>query len=450
MKALLLNFFFLLSLISFGQVNLSYQKPDQSILNLAEAPMAPRISMDRNGENILFLYRSNYKTIDELSETEMRLGGLRINPVTNIGSRTTYYTDFKIRKGRNGDPKDISGMPENGRLAYLSWSPNQNFAAFTNTTSKGVELWYIDINTAQAKKLTEDNLNANMGRPYTWSKGSDYLLVQTLPSSKKQLIDPKKSVPEGPTISVSEAGVKAQNRTYQDLLKNPNDEYNFEQLALSDIQKIDLNGKSSNWKSTDIYESINFSPDGNYVMVTTINKPFSYLVPYSRFPSTTTIYDANANLVKKILEVPLIEDLPQGFMAVRTGMRNLSWRNDQPATLVWTEALDEGDPAKEVAFRDEVFQLKAPFTAKKQSLLKTKDRFAGIRWGNDNTAIAYDRWWNSRNTRTYLFDPSNANKAPKVLSDRNYQDVYSDPGNFVTTLNAYDESVWISMMEKPI
>src|SRR5690606_10460447 len=144
MRALLLNFFFLLSLFSYGQVNLTYQKPDPSILNLAEAPLAPRISMDRKGENILFLYRSNFKTIDELSETEMRLGGLRINPITNIGSRTTYYTNFKIRKGREGDPQNISGMPENGRYAYLSWSPNQNYAAFTNTTSKGVELWFID------------------------------------------------------------------------------------------------------------------------------------------------------------------------------------------------------------------------------------------------------------------------------------------------------------------
>ena len=220
MRALLLSFFMSLSIFGFGQVNLSYQKPDQSILDLAEAPLAPRISMDRKGENIIFLYRSNYKTIDELSETELRLGGLRINPVTNIGSRTTYYTDFKMRKGREGDPQDIAGMPENGRLAYLSWSPNQQFAAFTNTTSNGVELWYVDIHTAKAKKITNDNLNANMGRPYTWSKDSKSLLVQTLPSSKKQLIDPKEAVPAGPTISVSEAGVKAQLEVYGYLSKS--------------------------------------------------------------------------------------------------------------------------------------------------------------------------------------------------------------------------------------
>ena len=124
MRVLLLSFFITLSLFSFGQVNLSYQKPHQNIINLAEAPLAPSISMDHKGENIIFLYRSNYKTIDELSETELRLAGLRINPVTNIGSRTTYYTNLKIRKGKEGEPQDISGLPSNGRFAYLTWSPN--------------------------------------------------------------------------------------------------------------------------------------------------------------------------------------------------------------------------------------------------------------------------------------------------------------------------------------
>ena len=52
-----------------------------------------------------------------------------------------------------------------------------------------------------------------------------------------------------------------------------------------------------------------------------------------------------------------------------------------------------------------------------------------------------DYWWNNRNTRTYVFDPSNAKKAPKVLFDRNYQDRYSDPGSFVTEKNDYGQYV---------
>ena len=82
--------------------------------------------------------------------------------------------------------------------------------------------------------------------------------------------------------SIKTTPVKAQNRTYQDLLKNKNDEYNFEQLTLSELYKVSLNGIKTIWKESNMYRSTSFSPDGNYVMITTIEKPFSYLVPYYR------------------------------------------------------------------------------------------------------------------------------------------------------------------------
>ena len=430
-----------LSFLSFGQENLTYQKPDKNILELAEAPLAPSIRLDSNGENIVFLYRSKYKSIEELSEEELRLGGLRINPVTNIGSRTTYYTDIKVKIGIKNDIQNVIGLPENGRFANFSYAPNETLMAFTNTINKGVELWILDISSAKATKITDAILNGNIGRPFTWFKDSNALLVEFLPDNRQGLINTKEVVPSGPTVSESEAGVKAQNRTYQDLLKNPNDEFNFEQLALSELKKVTVDGKVTNWKPKAMYRSIDFSPDGNYVMITTIEKPFSYLVPYYRFPSKTTIYKNNGDLVKTVLEVPLIEDLPTGFMAERTGKRDLSWRNDKPSTLVWVEALDGGDPENQVPFRDEVFQQNAPFNGKVTSLLKTKDRFNGIIWGNETTAIAIDRWWNTRNTRTYVFNPANPAQNPEILFDRNYQDVYSDPGDFVTKNNTFSERV---------
>ena len=138
---------------------------------------------------------------------------------------------------------------------------------------------------------------------------------------------------------------------------------------------------------------------------------------------------------------PLTEVLPKGFMSVREGRRSLGWRADKPSTLFWAQALDGGDPEKEVDFRDEVFQLEAPFNGTPKSLLKTKNRFAGITWANDETAMAFDYWWNNRNTKSYLFNPSNPDKEPVVISDRNYQDRYSDPGNFVTHKNEFNESV---------
>lgn len=420
-----------------AQENLDYQRPSQEILELAEVAPAPSVRITDTGKYMLLLQRDAYSSIEALSRTELRLAGLRIDPGTNIGSRTYYYNDILVRKleGKGSEAGlAAKGLPENPRLANFTWSPDQAKIAFTHTASDGVEVYVLDLATAQAKRLTPATVNANLGDVINWFRDGQSLLVKMLPGDRKPLIDAARAVPTGPTISTND-GRKAQNRTYQDLLKNPTDEFNFEQLARSQLYRVGLDGSMSLWKDTDMYTSISFSPDGDHVLVVNLERPFSYLVPYNRFPNTTNILAGDGSLVKKILELPLIEELPQGFMAVRTGMRNLGWRSDRPATLVYARALDGGDPAKEVPYRDEVLQLPAPFDGEPQPLLKTVNRYAGIQWGNDGVAIAHDRWWNNRNTKSYVFDPSHGEREPKIIVDRSYQDVYSDPGDFITKRN---------------
>ncbi|WP_289045029.1 prolyl oligopeptidase family serine peptidase [uncultured Olleya sp.] len=436
MKKLLQLFAILLLSNSYAQQNLTYQKPSEEILKLADADLAPGVQIDSKGENMVLFYRNQYKSITELSETELRLAGLRINPVTNIGSRTTYYTNLKIKKTKDKDAKQIPGLPAKPRLSGFRWSPDETMIACLNTTDKGVEVWILDINKASAKKITDANVNANMGSTLNWFEDNQNLLVKMLPSDRKPLINTSTAVPSGPTVSVSD-GAKAQNRTYQDLLKTPNDEFNFEQLARSEIKKVSVKGKTETFLNADMYRNISFSPDGTYIMITKIKKPFSYLVTYSRFPNESNIYDNKAKLISKVNDVALDEVRPKGFMSTRTGKRNMTWRSDKPSTLVWTEALDKGDPAVKVDFRDAVYQMEAPFNANPKLLLKTKQRFSNITWGNDNTAIAYDYWWNTRNTKTYLFNPSDNTKDAKIITDRSYQDVYSDPGDFVRSKNKY-------------
>jgi dipeptidyl aminopeptidase/acylaminoacyl peptidase len=425
-----------------GQENLPYQQPSQEIMDLVDVPLAPSVMMDEEKEWMILLYRDPFKSIQELSQKELRLAGLRINPVTNIGSRVNYFKNIQVKHITGNDPEtvQISGLPDNPLLSNFTWSPDQTRLAFTNTTLEGVEAWVLDIPAASATRLTEAKVNANLRDVINWFGDGNALLVKMVSPERTALIDPDQAVPTGPTISVAE-GKKAQNRTYQDLLQNKNDEHNFEQLTLSELHKVTLDGSSQLWLGSAAYQGISFSPDGEYVMVSTVEKPYSYLVPYYRFPSSTTIYTKDAEKVHTVLEVPLIEDLPQGFMAVRTGPRDLSWRDDLPATLIYAEALDGGDPEKEVDHRDAVYQLEAPFDGEPLLLLSLSNRYSGVYWGNDEVAIALGYWWNSRNIKATLFNPSDPSQPVKVIEDRNYQDVYSDPGSFVTRRNALGRQV---------
>ena len=424
----------------FSQENIEYQKPPASILELVDVERAPIVSIDSKKEQIIFYYRDAFKTLNDLNQDEMRLAGLRINPKTNISSTTSYYTDIKYKKLNEKDLQQILGLPQQARITHTSFSPDETKLAFTNTVENGVELWVIDLKTLQAKRLTEPSINANTDTPYIWFSNSEYLLVKIIPQDQQALIQPEDVLPIGPIVTTSDGQI-SQNRTYQDLLKNKTDETNFETLMTSEIYKINLEGTSTKWKERGLYQSFSFSPDGEYVLLSTLTPPYSYLVPYYLFPSQTDIYTAEGKLLKEFNKRPLLENLPIGFMATETGKRNISWRSDMPATLYWVEAQDEGDPANEVAFRDKVYQMDAPFTGAPQYLTKTINRFAGIYWGNNNYALLMDQWWNTRNQKTYVFNPSDNRVEPTVISDRNYQDVYNNPGSPHLERNKFDRYV---------
>jgi len=437
-KTTLLSLFLITSM--YAQENITFQKPSQEILELADFERAPSISMDSKLDYMLLTYRSTYKTLMDLNVNEMRLAGLRIDVNTNISSTVTYITNLKVRKVKDTQEVQVKGLPANPRITNITWSPDQSKLAFTNTIENGVELWVLDVKSAQATKLTEANLNANIGNPITWFRDGQSILINQIPANRPNLIDTSKNIPTGPIVSVSE-GVVSQNRTYQDLLKNKADETNFETLVTSELYKIDLNGNKTLFKKGDLYVGTSFSPDGEYLMLTTLQKPFSYLVALNRFPMKSVVYTKEGKEVKEVNDIPLNEVMPKGFMAVREGKRNMGWRADKPATLYFVEALDGGDPANEVAYRDEVFNWEAPFNNAPTSIVKLTQRYGGITWGNDDIALVSDQWYDTRNVRTFMINPSTSNENPVKIEDRNSQDAYSDPGNFELKRNEYGRYV---------
>lgn len=423
-----------------AQENLKYQLPPESILLLADYERAPSVSIDTKKEYMLLSYYNTYKTLDDLNQQEMSMGGLRINPVTNIGTSINYIHNLKVRKVNEPDPVQVKGLPVNPRITFVSWSPDEKKIAFTNTSQTGVELWVLDVATANATRLTAPIVNANLGNPLNWYHNSRQLLVRILPKVRPALIDPKKELPDGPSVSISD-GSRSQNRTYPDLLKNASDEINFITLTTSELHTIDLNGKAELFKGEDMYAGESFSADGKYSLVTTLRKPFTYVVPLNRFPQLSVVYDLAGNEVKTVNDVPLSEVLPKGFMAVRKGKRGLSWRPDQPATLYFVEALDGGDPQAKAEYRDALYQWKAPFTDAPAFISKTISRFSHVIWGNDSVAVMQDEWYDTRNEKTYLINPAKADENPRIINDRNFQDIYSDPGNFETVKNEYGKYV---------
>ena len=427
-----------------GQNATTYQQPDQAIIDLIDVPPTPTVRLSPTKDVMILLERPSYPPVAELAREELRIAGLRIDPATNGGSRSSYYNNLKIKSIQKNWEKKVKGLPESLRMGSPSWSPDGSKIAFSNTVEKGIELWLIDVATASAQKMTEPILNAALrGASFEWLPDNQTIIYKAILTNRgaRPL---KSNIPNGPVIQAND-GKEAPARTYQDMLKSPHDEQVFSYFTTSQLMMLDIkSGQSSPYLQPGIISGMEPSPDGNYILVTTIEKPFSYLVPYYRFPQTIEIFTSQGEKVKTIAKIPLEEERPKGFDAAREGPRNFSWRSDSPASLYWVEAQDGGDPKKKAAIRDQLFFLDAPFKGNAQKTIAFQFRYGGITWGDDDTAIAYERWRQSRKLVTSLWSPGKPAKKKAVLFDRSYEDIYSDPGSFRTTTNANGHSVLLT------
>jgi dipeptidyl aminopeptidase/acylaminoacyl peptidase len=248
------------------------------------------------------------------------------------------------------------------------------------------------------------------------------------------------TVPTGPTIQESKGKVAA-IRTYQDLLANAHDEALFDYYFTSQLTRVSLaDGKATPIGQPGVISSVAISPDGKFLLTNRLKRPYSYLVPAGLFPTEIAISTIDGQPVKTLADRPLADNLPAAFDAVSTGPRSVSWRADAPATLVWAEAQDGGDPRKKVAVHDSVFMLAAPFSAAPTKLVDLDQRYRGVDWGKGDVALVSSRWWQTRNQKLIVVDPSKPG-AGRVIVERNYQDRYNDPGRAVSRRNAEGEEV---------
>lgn len=407
-----------------------YKMPPKAIADLVDALPTPDVIRDPNNQRMLILERPNLISIEELAQPELRLAGMRINPRTHGPSRLSYYTAMKLLSIEDGTEVEIKGLPQGARIRNVHFSPDSKHIAFIITKTDGQDLWVADVAAASASKLVSDNISSVYGSPFEWLGDSNTLICKTV-SDDMGPIPAAPTVPTGPVIQET-FGREAPARTYQDLLKSSHDEMLFEHLSTVQMVKVSLNGDRRTIGNAGIIRRAKPSPDGQYILVEIVHKPFSYLVPAERFPHRVEIWSLDGDVVKQIADLPLAEEIPIAFGAVPTGPRSFGWRSDIPATLYWVEAQDGGDPKVEAEIRDRVYTLTAPFTAKPEELVSLELRYSGMTWGNNNLALAYGRRWKDRRMHVWKIEPEAPEAGKTLLFDYSWQDRYNVPGSPLT------------------
>ena len=397
-----------------------YQLPPKVVVDILDAKPLPAVIVSPSNQQIALLDRPSMPTIAELAQPMLRLAGTRINPATNGPQRSQGVVGITLKSVADG--KDVAvAVPPDAKIDPIGFSPSGRRLAFTQTKPAGIELWVADTSTGQSKAVTVAALNATLGPPCQWV--DDNLLLCQFVVASRGAAPKAPEVPSGPNVQEN-AGKAAPVATYEDLLKSAHDEALFEYYFTGQLAFVDAaTGRRSPVGAAGIFDDVLVSPGGEFLIVARLKRPFSRLVPASDFAKDVEIWSKDGRLAKRIASLPAAESVP--MLGVPTGPRAYQWDQHAPATAVWVEALDEGDLRNQVPKRDRLMTLTAPFTGEPSEWLRLDQRFAGIGWTEDGTALVSEFERTKRMRTTWAIAPG---AAPRQLWRLSAEDRYRDPG----------------------
>lgn len=420
-----------------AQVISGYQKPPQEMIDLVDSTKKHFVVFSNKASYMAISEEILYPSIEEVSQPFLKIAGLRVYPKSYANQKASYYKNLKIKNIKNKEEFEFSEIPKEAKIKDVSFSLDEKLIAFTITYEDDIQLWIGNIATKTAKKIAEVSLNDVYGKVYQWAADGQSILAKCrVENATKPLIS---ETPTGPNIQQN-INQKSPTITYQDLLKNPDDELLFEHYLTVQIKMINLNGEAVNFGLPEIYRDFDFSPDGTLVMTKIIQKPYSYNVPIQNFSYKVDIRDRYGEITQKIADIPLADNLVSGFDVVVKGQREHGWRADKPQTYFWVEAQDGGDPSKKISVRDIIFVRDADPNGITRKLAVCYLRFNKIFWGDDQIAIVTERWWKTRAERCVFIKPNSLTYRVN-LWDRYYENTYDNPGTFVTTKNNFNKEV---------
>jgi dipeptidyl aminopeptidase/acylaminoacyl peptidase len=406
-----------------------YKLPPKEVVDILDAPPTPRVSMNPDRDTMALLEYEPMPTIAYLSQPILRIAGMRITPATDSRQVLRFDTGISLKDVKTGVVRRIA-LPDGIRFTSPSWSPDGRSMAFLRHLDNGIELWCLDAKTGVAKALTPATVNAVLF-DFDWMPDGRRLIVALIPDGRGPApVEPR--VPIGPNVQET-SGKFTKAATYEDLLKDAFDVVLFDYYATAQLAMVDTaSGAIQPIGKPGLFLDVSPSSDMGLLLVNRVKKPYSYSLPVYGFAHAYEIWDTDGSLVHLVADLPPAENVP--INGVPTGPRNVAWLTHKPRTLIWVEALDEGNPEKEVPFRDRYLTLAAPFEEAPMEVLKLKERAAGLQHlETPGLTLATEMIWKKRWRTTYLVDLDHPEKPPVKLFDLSIQDQYNNPGRPVTT-----------------
>jgi dipeptidyl aminopeptidase/acylaminoacyl peptidase len=401
----------------------AYQQPSAAVREALDAPALPRLLPSPDKQQLALLELRRFNSIEELARPTLRLAGLRFDAASTTPSPLQTLQRLRLRSLLNPETAERSvELPAGGGFHSFAWSPDGQRFLLERRTEQANELWVGDTGSGRLRQIQGLRLNSvfSQGEP-AWLNPRE-LVVLAVPDRRGNT---PRTRPQ-PVIQES-IGRPSPERTYPDLLRNPEDEAQFEFLARSQLALVDLPSASARpLGEPALFASVSSVGEGQYLLTERLVRPFSYQLTWDDFPQIVEVRQRSGRVLREVARVPMRQGV--AIDGVLPGPRIFYASPTRDAAIYWVEALDGGNPAARVPFRDRVMRLDPPFTGQAREVQRMPHRFTRLRFLDDGqhailTETDRVRAW----TRSYLLPLSGGQSKP--LFEHSLRERYRHPGN---------------------
>jgi dipeptidyl aminopeptidase/acylaminoacyl peptidase len=282
--------------------------------NIERIIMAPRVDISfttPSPDRKWFLKTAGPDRGDILAygKPHIYLAGIIIDTVANRSRSLTTSTrqQLMLVDPRTNATRAIE-TPKGATISAQSWSPAGTHVGYIANFEKESHVYIADAATGKSVQVTKTPLLATLMTSFEWTPDGKSILVVQLPDARgaKPTHGPN-GIEDGPQVRLTDSRIIPQVIHYS-LLDDPHDKALLKYYATGQLAMIDVKTRAIRKVGAPaMIRGVDASPDGQYLRVTAMTEPFSYLVPASNFGSVEELWDANGKVIATLNKTPLRE-----------------------------------------------------------------------------------------------------------------------------------------------
>jgi dipeptidyl aminopeptidase/acylaminoacyl peptidase len=357
-----------------------YVRPPEAIARLVTAPRHQNATLTDPSPDRKWMLREvseGMPSVATFGRPHLYFAGLQVDPRANRSRALTNRVSIglEVVNIATGESRKLE-TPAGATVSGMVWSPDGTEFAYLAHFDASTQLFVGDPVSGKSRPVVRTPLLATLVTGVEWSADSKGIYAVLIPEGRGAP-PARPAVATGPKVRLWMDSLESSQRNWATLLEDEYDQDHMAYFVTGQLARIAVRagtggsvGTVARIGSPAMISDVEPSPDGRWLKVTRLERPFSYVVQYNGFAAVDEVWDLGGKIVATIARRPLREATDSTSASARvardSSKRAVAWLPDGSG-VHWIGATPRGagadtaDAGGGSGRRERVMVWRAPF-----------------------------------------------------------------------------------------